>query len=592
MPSADEAPRIPRSRRRAALVAIGAILVLLLGLFGPPFAARRVGDRLKSEAARRGVALTFSRARFAWPGAFVLEDLAARKGELRLEARSLGVVLAFGGRDPLGWVSALDVSGGRVLHARGFSVDLADGRTELPVLTREFAVLTREGAGSLHLRAVPGGAELSLKSLDAPRWGTVKKAGRPFLVPGRLHGVLRATRVVPGGDVYEMRVHVHAKGLRLPSLGEEAGLGAPVNLEVSAEALVDLPLRRLVVRCWQAEGQGLEARGTALLFVTEGDAIVDLDLHVPEVRLKELLSASGAPPPDALAGSSDLGSLKLDYRLSGHLKDPQSLLVEDDLRFRSPEELPPALLALRGPFVHRVTYPDCVVDIDLRDGAPGFVPLVRVPPLFVRALTISEDAGFFSHEGLDLRELPVALATNWIRGESARGGSTISQQLAKNLFLSREKTVARKVREAALTLLLESALTKERILEIYLNVIEWGPKVHGLGPACRFYFGKPPEALTPKEMAFLVSLIPGPVKYQSSIAGGTLRPGFARLVVNVLAKLRSVDALTEEEYLAARDEELGLFGRVPAPKPAPVEAVEPVESPTPSPESEPSRSRP
>jgi hypothetical protein len=343
-------------------------------------------ETLKTAPAGRGVDVL--RARFALPGAFVLEDLAARKGELRLEARSLGVVLAFGGRDPLGWVSALDVSGGRVLHAHGLSVDLADGRTELPVLTREFVVLAREGAGSLHLRAAPGGAELSLKSLDAPRWGTVKKAGRPFLVPGRLDGVLRATRVHPRDAVYETRVHLHAVGLRLPSLGEEAGLGAPVTLEVSAEALVDVPLRRLVVRCWQAEGQGLEARGTALLFVTEGDAIVDLELHVPEVRLKELLSASGAPPPDALAGSTDLGSLKLDYRLSGHLKDPQS---PGTTALSRPSAAARAA-GLRGPFVHRVTTPTAWSTSAFATGRRARAARACHP--FVRALTISEDAGF------------------------------------------------------------------------------------------------------------------------------------------------------------------------------------------------------
>jgi len=84
------------------------------------------------------------------------------------------------------------------------------------------------------------------------------------------------------------------------------------------------------------------------------------------------------------------------------------------------------------------------------------------------------------HRGIDLHELPATLLTNWSRGGAARGASTITQQLAKNLFLSRDKLLGRKLQELAITFLLESALGKDRILEIYLNIIEWGPDLRGL----------------------------------------------------------------------------------------------------------------
>ena len=143
----------------------------------------------------------------------------------------------------------------------------------------------------------------------------------------------------------------------------------------------------------------------------------------------------------------------------------------------------------------------------------------------MRTLLLAEDAGFYGHRGIDLRELPTALLTNWSRGGAARGASTITQQLAKNLFLSRDKQLGRKLQELAITFLLESALGKDRILEIYLNIIEWGPDLRGLRPAARRYFGREPQALTPAEMAFLVAIIPGPIKYQSSFAHGTPGPG-------------------------------------------------------------------
>jgi monofunctional biosynthetic peptidoglycan transglycosylase len=171
--------------------------------------------------------------------------------------------------------------------------------------------------------------------------------------------------------------------------------------------------------------------------------------------------------------------------------------------------------------------------------------------LFVRTLLLAEDAGFYGHRGIDLRELPTALLTNWSRGGAARGASTITQQLAKNLFLSRDKQLGRKLEELAITFLLESALRKPRILEIYLNIIEWGPDLRGLRPAARTYFGREPEALTPAEMAFLVVIIPGPIKYQSSFAHGTPGPGLRSLIDELLGKLRAVNAISEEEYQRA-----------------------------------------
>jgi penicillin-binding protein 1A len=185
-----------------------------------------------------------------------------------------------------------------------------------------------------------------------------------------------------------------------------------------------------------------------------------------------------------------------------------------------------------------------------------------VPPLFVRALLIAEDAGFYGHPGIDLSELPAAVATNLQRGASARGASTIPQQLAKNLFLSRSKTLGRKLEEASLALLLDASLGKARELEIYLNVIEWGPGVYGLRPAARHYFAREPVGLTPKQMAVLVSLVPGPIKYQRSLGDGLLTPFFEGLVATLLAKLRSVEALTDEEYAAALAEPLDLRGVV------------------------------
>jgi membrane peptidoglycan carboxypeptidase len=293
---------------------------------------------------------------------------------------------------------------------------------------------------------------------------------------------------------------------------------------------------------------------------------MDLSLDVERVDFARLLRTSGLDAPKSLglpAGAGDdLGSASLTARAQGRLSEPASFVVTQKLVFTPPPQLPRAITRLRGDFAYEVALSSGARRmIEVSPSSPDFIPLAEVPPLFLRALLLAEDAGFYGHPGIDLREVPAALITNWSRGGAARGASTITQQLAKNLFLSHEKHLGRKLQELSLTLLLESALTKSRILEIYLNVIEWGPGLHGLRPAARAYFDREPAELTPAQMAFLVSLIPGPIKYQSSFAHGTPGPGLRRLVHALLAKLRSVDALTEEEYQKALEEEIVVQGR-------------------------------
>ena len=252
-----------------------------------------------------------------------------------------------------------------------------------------------------------------------------------------------------------------------------------------------------------------------------------------------------------------MGAASLHAGFSGRLADPASFVVSQRLDFTPPRKPVPAIERLRGDFAHEVSPAGGrrrTIDVSAR--SPDFIALADVPPLFVRTLLLGEDSGFFGHSGLDLSELPAALLTNWNRGGAARGASTISQQLAKNLFLSRDKRMGRKLQELSLALLLEARLGKQRILEIYLNVIEWGPDLYGLRPAARRYFDKEPRELDPAQMALLVALIPGPVKYQRSLASGHPSPGFRPLVDGLLAKLRSVDALSEEAYQAALADEL------------------------------------
>lgn len=142
-----------------------------------------------------------------------------------------------------------------------------------------------------------------------------------------------------------------------------------------------------------------------------------------------------------------------------------------------------------------------------------WVPLSRISPCLISAVTIAEDDKFWVHEGFDYDAIQKAVEKDLKAGEFKLGGSTISQQLAKNLYLSPAKNPFRKAREAVITWRMERVLTKKRILELYLNVIEWGEGIFGAEAAARHYYGKSASRITPHEAARLAAVLPNPRKY-------------------------------------------------------------------------------
>lgn len=139
-----------------------------------------------------------------------------------------------------------------------------------------------------------------------------------------------------------------------------------------------------------------------------------------------------------------------------------------------------------------------------------WVPYGRISQHLKRAVVVTEDAAFFDHDGIDLDEIRASLERNWEEGRFARGASTITQQLAKNLYLSPSRNPVRKLRELFITRRLEASLTKRRILEIYLNVIEWGDGIFGCEAAARAYFGKSAAELKREEAALMAAAIINP----------------------------------------------------------------------------------
>ena len=142
-----------------------------------------------------------------------------------------------------------------------------------------------------------------------------------------------------------------------------------------------------------------------------------------------------------------------------------------------------------------------------------WVPYKNISPNLKRALIAAEDAKFVDHEGFDWEGIEKAYEKNLKKGKVVAGGSTISQQLAKNLFLSTKRTPWRKLEEAMITVMLESTMSKRRIFEIYLNVIEWGNGIFGAEAAARHYFGTSAKNLSSEQAAKLAAMVPNPRYY-------------------------------------------------------------------------------
>jgi hypothetical protein len=568
------------------LGAIATALVLSLAvLLLRPMLEQAVRARIESAAVRHGMA---ARIRLVHVGVWPLLRLEGFDLDLghgaRLHADSVAVT----------WPRRLR------LTVRAATLSAPAGVTLSSLATTAWEVAGLRG-GDLQLSLVEPQAGLSIRKPANPAGSAWNVEARGLNV-GRLLDVRRdAQPLLDGGvadgrvslqsstDALSFHVDIGARGARFRALADNADdeprLGDRTDVTVRfdgawrrAEGTIEIPevhatlagadlsgsiaLRDLdtdpIVPC-RAAGASRDSLRCA--------PVVDLAL-VQHLDFAQLLGTSGLAVPESLGmapgSGGDLGSATIDLRVRGRPADPASLSVSQKIDFRPPRQMPPAIARLRGDFIfssddgagpHR--------PIDVSRASPDFIALRDVPPLFVRTLLLAEDTGFYGHRGIDLRELPTALLTNWSRGGAARGASTITQQLAKNLFLSRDKQLGRKLQELAITFLLESALGKDRILEIYLNIIEWGPDLRGLRPAARHYFGREPRELTPAEMAFLVAIIPGPIKYQSSFAHGTPGPGLRSLIDALLAKLQTVHAIGEEEYLHALGEPIVVAGGRP-----------------------------
>jgi hypothetical protein len=551
-----------RGRKWLAAMFVAVLVASLAAILLKPLLERAVRERIESAALRHGIVSRIDSVRVGvWPflrlegfdldlghGVRVHADTIAATypGRLRLAIRGANLL------GPAGFRVNSPATAWHVAGTRGKDLHLTLVEPQSGLSIRQQA----DSAGR--------GWNIEARGLAIGRLLELRREGQPLFDGGIADG---RVNLQTSGDEFRFHVDIGARDARFAALADdpddEPQLGDATDVALRFDGAWQRTEGTIEIPEVHGTLAGAELSGSMSLRMQD-DPGVDLALGVRQLEFGRLLGTAGLAVPGSLGvgpGGRDLGTATMEVRVRGNLAEPAALAVTQKIDFSPPRPIPPAISRLRGDFVFR---PDDGSGpqrpIDVSPSSPDFISLQDVPPLFVRTLLLAEDAGFYGHRGIDLRELPSALLTNISRGGAARGASTITQQLAKNLFLSRDKEVGRKLQELAITFLLESALGKDRILEIYLNIIEWGPELRGLRPAARRYFDRDPQALTPAQMAFLVAIIPGPIKYQSSFARGTPGPGLRTLIDNLLTKLRSVEAISEEEYQRALGEPIVIAG--------------------------------
>lgn len=179
---------------------------------------------------------------------------------------------------------------------------------------------------------------------------------------------------------------------------------------------------------------------------------------------------------------------------------------------------------------------------------PDYVPFDQISPYLVKSIMSTEDSAFYQHRGFITSEFRTALVSNLKNEQFKHGASSITMQMVKNVMLYRDKTLARKLQELFLTWHVENTLDKDRILEIYFNVIEYGPWLYGIGPATRHYFGKNPKDLNPVEAAFFSTILPSPKERYKQYCAGTVTASNRAWIDRILGVMLKRDRLTQEEY--------------------------------------------
>lgn len=283
----------------------------------------------------------------------------------------------------------------------------------------------------------------------------------------------------------------------------------------------------------------------------------DLQGGVPLASCQSMLSSAPAALLPLLGGVTLDGTFALDvtaaFDFSKRAEPKVTWKMANDCRVGAvPPELDPARFATtwRREVLGADGRP---VTVESGPGTPTWVPLASISPHMPTAILICEDARFYRHAGFDQEAIANSIRANIQAREFLRGASTVSMQLAKNLYLARDKTASRKLQEAVLTVLLEQSLSKDQLMELYLNVIEFGPGIYGIGPAAAYYFSSTASELSLGQSLYLASILPNPRSHHFG-PGGEVTEKWLAYLHKLMHVAHKIQRISDEELAAGLDE--------------------------------------
>jgi len=298
-----------------------------------------------------------------------------------------------------------------------------------------------------------------------------------------------------------------------------------------------------------------------------GDTIYELKAHIPKMPAQDFITSLPNGLFTNFEGMEAEGSFSYDLDFMYNKNKPNKLVFDSSLKkdgFKIIKYGAADLAKLNTAFTYRAIDNGRIQRaISLTNDNPYYTPMDQITPYLRKAVLTSEDPSFFSHRGFINEAFKQSIIKNIRTRKFARGASTISMQLVKNVFLTREKTLSRKLEEILLVYILENnrIASKERMLEVYFNIIEWGPDVYGIGEAASYYFQKSPSQLTLDECLYLASIIPRPKGFMWQFNDeGNLKP-YAIKHNDYMKKLMLRRGLLTPEDTIAQSGQINVTGR-------------------------------
>ncbi len=343
-------------------------------------------------------------------------------------------------------------------------------------------------------------------------------------------------------------------------LSFQGELNASLDLAAKTMQIVDMTLiskgvsYKLAGRA--ALAGGLQEDGSVREF-----PMIDLRAQVPSADCQAVLESIPAEIVPKLQGFSLRGVFSADMKLRIDWGDLEATQLLGYVGLAKCSVLHPAsefnTERLMNGFEHQTLVgPNQFESVEIGMASPNYAQLFDISPYFLNAVLTHEDSRFYSHRGFITKEFTAALIRNLQAGSFKRGASSITMQMVKNVFLYRDKTISRKLQELFLTWYVEKTLDKNRILEIYVNAIEYGPGIYGIVKASRTYFDKHPRDIDPVEAAFLGQLLPAPRRRYFEYCKDKLGRRTTAKMGRLLANMNKRGRLTDEELAEAADLEI------------------------------------